>query len=152
MGQIAKEKLRFAVIGCGAIVKKHMIAISTIESAEIVGAFDTNFEALKSFGEEYAVPTFTNVKEMIEKTDPHILNILTPSGTHGQNILELLNFNRHFVVEKPLALRLDQIEKILEECDERGLKIFVVQQNRFNPPIQKLKEAIDKGRLGKLGI
>lgn len=152
MGQIAKEKLRFAVIGCGAIVKKHMIAISTIESAEIVGAFDTNFEALKSFGEEYAVPTFTNVKEMIEKTDPHILNILTPSGTHGQNILELLNFNRHFVVEKPLALRLDQIEKMLEECDERGLKIFVVQQNRFNPPIQKLKEAIDKGRFGKLVI
>jgi predicted dehydrogenase len=53
-------------------------------------------------------------------------------------------------VEKPLALRLDQIDRILEECDKKGLKIFVVKQNRFNPPIQKLKEALDKGRFGKL--
>ena len=55
---------------------------------------------------------------MIEKTDPQVLNILTPSGKHAENILELIRFNRHFVVEKPLALRLDQIDRILNECDK----------------------------------
>ena len=89
---------------------------------------------------------------MIKEADPHVLVILTPSGIHAKNIMELTCFNRHFVVEKPLALRLEQIDRVLEECDKRGLKIFVVQQNRFNPPIRKTKEALDKGRFGKLVI
>ncbi|HUT28432.1 MAG TPA: Gfo/Idh/MocA family oxidoreductase [Sedimentisphaerales bacterium] len=150
MGKRGGSRLRFALIGCGAIAKKHMIAINSIDSAEVVGAFDTNFEVLRSFHESYSVPVFASVKEMIEETDPDILDILTPSGLHGENILGLLEFDRHFVVEKPLALALSQIDKILEECDKKGLRIFVVQQNRFNPPIQKLKEAIDRGRFGRL--
>jgi UDP-N-acetyl-2-amino-2-deoxyglucuronate dehydrogenase len=87
---------------------------------------------------------------MIDETNPTLLDVLTPSGVHAKNIFELMHFNKHFIVEKPLALRLDQIDRILEECDKRGLKVFVVQQNRFNPPVQKLKEALVKGRFGKL--
>lgn len=144
------EKIKFALIGCGAIANKHVTAINRLNDAEVVGAFDIDVKSAKLFEEKYQIPAFTNVDEMIKKTNPDVLNILTPSGLHAENILELILFNRHFVVEKPLALRLDQIDTILGECDKRGLKIFVVKQNRFNPPVQKLKEAIDKGRFGKL--
>lgn len=150
MRSTTQEKTRFALIGCGTIANKHIVAINRQSDAEVVSAYDINPQAAKAFGEKYRIPTFTNVDEMVDKTDPHVLNILTPSGDHAERILELIRFNRHFVVEKPLALRIDQIDRILEECDKKGLKIFVVKQNRFNPPIQKLKEALDKGRFGKL--
>lgn len=144
------KKIKFALIGCGAIAHKHVTAIKRLNNAEVVGAFDIDVKSTKLFEEKYQIPAFINVDELIKKTHPEVLNILTPSGIHGENILELTHFNRHFVVEKPLALRLDQIDRILEECDKRGLRIYVVKQNRFNPPIQKLKDALTKGRFGKL--
>ena len=144
------QKIKFAFIGCGAIANKHMIAINRLDNAEVVGAYDVDPRAVQAYGEKNSISVFTNVEEMIEKTGPDVLNILTPSGVHAANVMELMRFNRHFVVEKPPALRLDQIDRIIEQCDTRGLKIFVVQQNRFNSPIQKLKEALEKGRFGKL--
>jgi predicted dehydrogenase len=150
MNNRAQKKIRFALIGCGTIANKHVTAINRLSGAEVVGGYDVDFQLGSTFAEKHSIPVFKSVEEMIENTDPHVLNILTPSGMHAENILELIHFNRHFVVEKPLALRLDQIDRILKECDKKGLKLFVVQQNRFNPPIQKLKEALDKGRFGKL--
>ncbi len=144
------RKIKFALIGCGAIANKHMIAINRLNNAEIVGAYDIDSFAVQAFGEKNSIHAFTNVEKMIENTKPDVLNILTPSGIHAANLMELMHFNKHYVVEKPLALRLDQIDRIIEQCDTRGIKIFVVQQNRFNPPIQKLKEALKKGRFGKL--
>lgn len=150
MNGLSGEKVKFALIGCGAIANKHVTAINRLGNAEIVGAYDVNPDAARAFNEKHSVPVFTDIDKLVTETNPDLLNILTPSGMHAENILDLIHYNRHFVVEKPLALRLDQIDSILEECDSRGLKIFVVKQNRFNPPIQKLKEALDKGRFGKL--
>jgi len=144
------KKIKFAFIGCGAIANKHIIAIKRLDNAEVVSVYDIDPNTARAFGEKNSTPFFTNVKEMIEQTNPEVLNILTPSGSHAEDILKLIPFKKHFVVEKPLALRLDQIDRIIEECDKTGIKIFVVQQNRFNPPIQKLKEALIKGRFGKL--
>lgn len=150
MNDITPKKIKFALIGCGAIAKKHLIAINRLKNAEVVGAYDVDLQTAKGFEAEHSLHTFNNVEEMIKRTNPDVLNILTPSGKHGENILGLIRFKKHFVVEKPLALRLDEIDRVLEECDKRELRIFVVKQNRFNPPIQKLKEAIDKDRFGKL--
>jgi len=150
MSSPSTPRVRFGLIGCGAIANKHIVALKRLENAEIVGAYDTDKNALESLAGKYQVPVFDNLERMITEANPDVLNILTPSGAHAENILETLRLNKHYVVEKPLALRLDQIDTILRECDVRGLKIFVVQQNRFNPPIKKLKEAIDEGRFGRL--
>jgi len=146
----SKTPFRFALIGCGAIAKKHILGLKYVTGAEIVGAYDVQSETAHALEKQYGIPAFEKIEDLIEQTDPQILNILTPSGLHGDNILDLARFGRHFVVEKPLALRLDQIDEILSLCDKKGLKIFVVKQNRFNPPILKLKQAIDQGRFGKL--
>lgn len=145
-----KGKIKFALIGCGAIANKHVLALSRLNDVELVGAFDIDEKKANEFGSKYKIPVFLTIEELVEKGNPDVFDILTPSGVHAQNIFELMRFNKHFVVEKPLALRLDEIDRILEECDKRGLKIFVVQQNRFNQPIQKLRQALDKGRFGKL--
>ena len=144
------KKIRFALIGCGKIAEKHVISILRITSAEIAGAYDIDQNKLKEFGKKYSVPVFKDLEEMIKKADPHVLNILTPSGMHAENILQYEHFKRHFVVEKPLALKLGSIDEALKICRRERQKIFVVCQNRFNPPVVKLKEAIDKGRFGKI--
>jgi len=143
------NKIKFALIGCGAIAHKHILALNRINEAKVVGVYDNNPTVVESFAKKYSIPTFYNVEEMVEKSDPDVLNILTPSGCHADNILDLIQYEKHFVVEKPLALRLDQIDNILEKCENK-LKIFIVQQNRFNSPIQQLKKALDMGRFGKL--
>jgi UDP-N-acetyl-2-amino-2-deoxyglucuronate dehydrogenase len=144
------EKLKLAFIGTGAVAQKHLTAVQRLRDIEVVGVQDIDERVGQAAGKKFSIPVYTNAQDMIDKTDPHVLCILTPSGVHAENILELIRFNKHFIVEKPLALRLDQIDRILEVCDKKRLNIFVVQQNRFNPPVQKLKEALDKGRFGKL--
>jgi UDP-N-acetyl-2-amino-2-deoxyglucuronate dehydrogenase len=150
MSSLNSPQVRFALMGCGAIANKHITALRRLENAKIVGAYDTDKNALEALAGKYQVPVFDNLEKMIVETYPDVLDILTPSGVHAKSILEAIQYNKHFVVEKPIALRLDEIDTILKKCDAQGLKIFVVQQNRFNPPISKLKEAIDQGRFGRL--
>jgi UDP-N-acetyl-2-amino-2-deoxyglucuronate dehydrogenase len=144
-----EEIIRFALIGCGAIAHKHVCALNRIPNAKVVGVYDNNSDVANAFSQQYSIPCFQNVEDLISKTDPMVLNVLTPSGYHCRDILDLAKFEKHFVVEKPLALNLDETDQTLSKCNELGLKVFVVKQNRFNPPIKKLKEALDKNRFGK---
>ena len=76
--------------------------------------------------------------------------VLTPSGAHCANVLELVEYGRPIVVEKPMALRLEDADRMIEACDAHGVKLFVVHQNRYNPPIVKAREALEQGRFGRL--
>lgn len=138
------------MVGCGDIIRKHLVSINRIDNAEIVAVCDQNEEKASQIGKDYNLPWFSNAHDMARACDFDVFTILTPSGTHASQVLELVPYHRHFVVEKPLALRIEDADKVLESCDINGIKIFVVKQNRFNLPIVKLKEAIDAGRFGKL--
>lgn len=143
------DKIKFALIGCGAISRKHIEALDRIEDAEVAAVVDKNLEAAKAVGEKYGIPYYDDRKIMAEEHEIDVLNILTPSGDHARRIFENLDLKKHYIVEKPLALRLVDVDDVLYECDRNNLKIFVVQQNRFNIPVTKLKAAIDQGRFGK---
>ncbi len=142
--------IRLAIVGCGAISKKHIKSIQEIEDAEIVAVCDANPSLAKATAEVLKVPAFTDPHEMAKKENFDAFDILTPSGNHASMILNLVKYKRHFIVEKPLALKVEDADSILQACDINGIKLFVVQQNRYNLPIVKLKEAIDNGRFGKL--
>ncbi len=77
-------------------------------------------------------------------------SILTPSSLHAGNVIQLASFGKPIVVEKPMALRLDDADRMVKVCDKFGVKLFVVKQNRFNEPIIQLRQAMDQGRFGKL--
>ncbi|MBW1711896.1 MAG: Gfo/Idh/MocA family oxidoreductase [Deltaproteobacteria bacterium] len=144
------EPLRFAFLGCGSIAKKHAESLKRIEGAELAAVCDVDQKAARCLGEKYGVRVFDDPQTMIAREKIDVLSILTPSGLHGRHVLELLETGVHFVVEKPMALRLAVADQIIRGCAEHNVKLFVVQQNRFNPPIQALKAALDQGRLGKL--
>lgn len=147
------EKVRFALVGCGRISKKHAEILSLhLPDAELSAVCDIREDRARSTGERYGVPFFTDMHAMLEKTGGNIdvISILTPSGDHADNAVALAPYGKHLVVEKPMALTIDDADRMIAACDRAGVKLFVVKQNRYNYPVQKLRGAIEEGRFGKL--
>ena len=144
--------LNFALVGCGRIAKKHAELLGTgqISNARLTAVCDIVEEKAKSFGQKYNVPYYTDMDEMMQKENIDVVSVLTESGYHARHTINLAKYGKHIVVEKPMALTLDDADAMIEACDKNNCKLFVVKQNRFNLPVIKLKEAIDKGRFGKL--
>jgi len=147
------EKMKFALVGCGNIAKKHVHVINNyLDEADIVGFCDIAHERAKKYGEENGKPAFSNIHQMMSAIGEEIdiISILTPSGIHDQNVKDLVKYGKPLVIEKPIALRLQDSDEIIEACDRHGVKIFVIHQNRYNLPIIKTQEALSQGRFGKL--
>ena len=146
-------KKRFAIVGCGNIAKKHIHVIQNyLDGAEITAFCDIILDRAQTFGNDYNAPAFSDIHQMFDAvgTDIDIVSILTPSGIHTENVLELVQYGKPLVIEKPIALRLEDADRIIRACDINGVKIFVVHQNRYNLPIVKAHEMLSQGRLGKL--
>ena len=146
-------KVRFALVGCGNIARKHAHVLKEyLEEAEIGAVVDVDLSRARKFSEQYGVPGFQSVPEMMREMGERIdvFSVLTPSGFHCRNVLDLVEYGRPIVVEKPLALRLEDADRMIEACDAHGVKLFVVHQNRYNPPIVKAREALEQGRFGRL--
>ena len=147
------SKLRFALVGCGSIARKHAHVLHhSLEEAEIGAFVDLEIDRARKFSEEFGAPAFSSIDEMMRTLGDEIdvFSVLTPSGAHCQNVLNLVEYGRPMVVEKPLALRLEDADRMLEACDHHGVKLFVVHQNRYNLPIVKAREALEQGRFGRL--
>lgn len=144
------EKLKFAFVGCGAIANKHAEALSMVPDAELAAVYDQDASVAKAFSQAKGVPFYDDVRKMISAEGIDVVSLLTPSGVHGRLLLDLADAGVHFVVEKPMALRLEEADEMIRACSLNGVQLFVVQQNRFNPPIQALRGALDQGRFGKL--
>ncbi len=146
------KTLNIALVGCGRIARKHAELLGTgqIQNARLAAVCDIVEEKAKAFGEKYGVPYYTDMDEMMQKENIDVVSVLTESGNHAKHTINLAKYGKHIIVEKPMALTLDDADAMIEACDRNNCKLFVVKQNRFNLPVQKLKEAIDKGRFGKL--
>ncbi|MGA1825063.1 MAG: Gfo/Idh/MocA family protein [bacterium] len=145
--------MQFALIGCGNIAKKHTHVIRNyLNNADIAAFCDINEARAREFGVKYGAPAYSSIEGMMKDVGDQIdiISVLTPSGMHCQNVIELAHYGKPLVIEKPIALRLSEADKIVRICDEHGAKIFVVHQNRYNLPIVKAHEALKKERFGKL--
>ncbi|HJV46670.1 MAG TPA: Gfo/Idh/MocA family oxidoreductase [Bacillota bacterium] len=143
--------INFAIIGCGHIAKKHIEAINSIKNANLIAFCDTNPERLREFTETYAVPGYLSISELINnQPELHVINICTPSGIHAPLAIHAANAKKHIIVEKPIALTLEDADRIINSCKENGVKLGVVHPNRFRPAVQALKGAVDDGLFGKI--
>lgn len=144
--------LKFALVGCGRIAKRHseLLGLGQIQGAKLVAVCDLVEDRAKKIGELFSVPFFTDMHEMMKGEVIDVVVVLTESGNHANNVVDLAQYGKHIVVEKPMALTLDDADAMIHACDKTGSKLFVVKQNRFNVPVVKLREAIEQGRFGKL--
>ena len=144
--------LNFALMGCGRIAKRHseLLGNNQISGAKLVSVCDIVEKKAKNIGEKFGIPFYTDVNKMLEKEKVDVIVVLTESGKHAEHVISLAKYKKHIIVEKPMALNLDDADEMIRACDENGIKLFVVKQNRFNVPVVKLREAVESGRFGKL--
>ena len=116
----------------------------------LVAVCDIVEDKARKIGEQFNVPYFTDMHEMMRAVDIDVISVLTESGKHADHVIQLSKFKKHIVLEKPMALTLEDADSMIHACDEAGVKLFVVKQNRFNVPVIKAREALDGGRFGKL--
>jgi predicted dehydrogenase len=144
--------LRFAIVGCGRIAKRHADLLGTgqIVGASLAAVCDVRADRAQAFGLRYNVPWFTDLKDLLCGSDADVVSVLTPSGMHAQHAISVAASGRHIVVEKPMALTVEDGDAMIEAADRAGVRLFVVKQNRFNVPVAKAREALDAGRFGQL--
>lgn len=144
------KNIRFALIGCGRVSNWHANALKGIQGAELVAVCDLVEEKARNMAAEHGVRYYTSYRRMLETEEVDVVNIITPSGMHAEHSLDIMtNYRKHVVVEKPMALRVEDCEMMIKTARENGVGLYVVMQNRFNKAVVKIKEAIDKGLFGR---
>ncbi len=144
--------LNFALVGCGRIAKRHseLLGLNQIDGARLVSVCDIEYSKAKVIGERFNVSSYKDFDEMMENENIDVVAVLTPSGLHANHVVSLSKYGKDIMVEKPMALTLDDADAMIEACDRNGCRLFVIKQNRFNVPVVKLRDAHQAGRFGKL--
>jgi len=148
---VSSEKtFRIALAGCGRISRNHFDAIDKIDGLELCAVCDVDSERAAQAGAAWSVPHFTSFEKMLKDAKADVITIATPSGLHADQGVEAAQAGKHVVMEKPMAISLTGADALVHACDKAGVQLFVVKQNRLNPPIQLLKRAIDRDRFGRI--
>jgi UDP-N-acetyl-2-amino-2-deoxyglucuronate dehydrogenase len=148
---IANRRIRFALVGCGRISENHFIAIENhVDRAELVGVCDINPAALARAEARTGAPGFRSLEALLAGTSADIVILATPSGLHADQAIQVAAAGRHVMTEKPMATRWQDGKRMVHACDQAGVHLFVVKQNRRNATLQLLKRAVEKGRFGRI--
>ena len=144
------RKIRFAVVGCGHIGKRHAEMIKRDDNADLVAVCD--IRPIEELGiEAYDVPFFHSLEELL-KSDLRIdvINICVPNGLHAELAIRAMETGHHVVIEKPMALTRQDAERVVYTSLHYQKQVFCVMQNRYSPPSVWIKEMVESGRLGKI--
>ena len=144
--------LRFALLGCGRIAKRHaeLLGNGHIAHAQLAAVCDIVRDKAERIGTQFSIPYFADMHLMMKTVKPDVVVVLTESGRHAEHVIALTAYGCNIIVEKPMALTLDDADAMIRACDRVGVRLFVVKQNRFNVPVVKLREALEGGRFGRL--
>lgn len=144
------RKIRFGVVGCGHIGKRHAEMIVRNEECELVGLVDKR-ERVELGLENFEAPFFQTVEEMLAAVpDIDVVNVCSPNGFHEEHSLAALKAGKHVVCEKPMALTKAGCEEIIFKALQMSKQVFCVMQNRYSPPSVWIKQVVEENRLGKI--
>ncbi len=142
--------MKFAIIGCGHIGKRHAEMIQRNEESELVAMADI-LPASETDSSRFGVPYFHSIEELLlAHSDVEVVNICTPNGLHASQSLFALQQKKHVVCEKPMGLTKAQCEEVIFKSLQVSRHVFCVMQNRYSPPSAWLKEMMDSKRLGDI--
>ncbi len=142
--------LGFGLIGCGRVAPRHMQSIGELSDARLMAVADIVESRAQRFSKESGATAYTDYRQLLARADIDVVNICTPSGLHAPMAVEALEAGKHVIVEKPIALSLEDADRMIAAAQVAGRKLCVVLQNRYNPPMQDLRRVVDEGHLGKL--
>ena len=145
--------MRYALIGCGRISPNHVMAAknNNLEICALCDIVKENAEdKMVKFELSPDIPIYTDYHEMLEKEKPELVAIATESGEHAQIALDCINEGCNVIIEKPIALSLEDADKVIALADAKHVKVCANHQNRFNKSILKIRDAVEKDRFGRM--
>lgn len=148
---ISGRKIRTAIVGCGRISKNHFGSIEKHnEQMELIAICDIDPVVLAVHADKYKVSAYQDMEEMLQKEQLDLVVLCTPSGIHPNQAVLAAKHNLHVMTEKPMATRWNDGVRMVKACDEAGVRLFVVKQNRHNTTLRLLKRAVAEKRFGKI--
>lgn len=147
------QPLNIAIIGCGRIAPRHaqsLLDLQDTHAVKLVAACDVKPERVYHFTQTYGGTPHTDYRAVLDDPNVDLISICTPSGMHSTMGQLAAQAGKHVLVEKPIALTLADADALIDACDQAGVTLGVVLQNRFNPPMRELRALVDSGELGRL--
>lgn len=142
--------IKFGIVGCGYIGIRHAKHITENPEAKLVAAFDAKPEKKSAFEKQYNLSTTNSLEELLSNKEIDVICVCTPNGNHFASALAALEAGKNVLIEKPMTLHKDDAEKLIFTSLKNNKQIFVVKQNRFNPPVQHVRSLMETGKLGKI--
>ncbi|MCL2529444.1 MAG: Gfo/Idh/MocA family oxidoreductase [Coriobacteriia bacterium] len=147
--------MKYALIGCNRISESHLVAAldNGLEIAALCDLFEENIQNLLSIcglEDNADIKRYKDYREMLQDPEIDLVAIATPSDLHARMALDCIDAKKHLIIEKPMALSIDEADEIIRRAEEAGVTVSACHQNRFNPAVQMLRGALEEGRFGKL--
>ena len=143
------QTLKFAIIGCGRIGNRHAEHIKN--NGTLVAVCDTVLSKADSLANEYNCKSYTSIEQLLlDEKGIDVVSICSPNGLHSEHTIKALNAGFNVLCEKPMAISSQDCGEMIKAAERANRRLFVIKQNRFNPPIQAIKQTIDDGHLGKI--
>ena len=137
------------IIGCGRIAQRHAEHISNY--GNLIAVCDIKPEAADILAERYGVKAYYDADKMLsEKLDVDVIAICSPNGLHSEHAIKIVTAGYHALCEKPMAISTADCGKMINAAEKANKRLFIIKQNRFNPPVAAVKDVIEQGRLGKI--
>jgi UDP-N-acetyl-2-amino-2-deoxyglucuronate dehydrogenase len=143
------KKIKFGLVGCGRIAQRHAEHIAN--NGELVAVCDIEFEKAQKLGNQYNANSYKNIADLLKyENDIDVVTICSPNGLHATHSIQALNAGFHVLCEKPMAINVHDCGEMLKAAERNNRRLFAIKQNRFNPPVSAVKEAIDQGIFGRI--
>ena len=142
--------INFAIVGCGRIAQRHAEHIHNTIGCNLVATCDIEFDKAQKLADAYGSIPYSSIEELLENKNVDILSICSPNGLHAHHSILGLNAGKHVLCEKPMALSAYDCGEMIKAAEKANKRLFVIKQNRYNPPVAAVKTLIEEGQLGKI--
>ena len=142
------KTLRFAIVGCGRIAQRHAEHIQRL--GKLIAVCDIEAKKAKELADKYKAMAFDNIDDLLKQSEIDVVSVCSPNGLHAEHSIKALQAGFHVLCEKPMALSVQDCGDMITAAERANKRLFIVKQNRFNPPVAAVKKLIDEKRLGKI--
>lgn len=143
------KTVNFAILGCGKIGSRHAEKIKKTDYIRLAAVCDIIPERAEALAEKFVCKAYTDLEEMLKDPEIDFINICTPSGMHPEHSIICLKAGKNVLCEKPMALKTKDAMEMVQVAKDTNKLLYVVQQNRYNPPVKLVKKLMEEGKLGK---
>jgi UDP-N-acetyl-2-amino-2-deoxyglucuronate dehydrogenase len=147
---MSDSAINFGIVGCGRIAQRHAQHINN--NGRLVATYDIKPKKSEALASEYGAKDFPSYESFLEenKGKMHVVSVCSPNGMHATHTIAALRAGYHVLCEKPMAINVEDCRRMIDEAAKAKRLLFIVKQNRFNPPVKALKHVIEEGRLGRI--